>query len=143
MKTYSRSILYVSILTLLILASCSKDDPKVSKTDLLTSKAWKQTKVKAMGVEGEPDDCYKDNTYTYKTDKSYVEDEGATKCDPDDDQTTSGTWKFNSDETILTLTVGSDGLNISIDQTIVELSTSTLKVKYTIFDIEVEETYTH
>ena len=144
MKTITRSILFVSIAALLALSSCSKDDdPKASKTELLTAKAWKQTKIKALGVEGEPDACDKDDTYTFKTDKTFVQDEGATKCDSSDDQTTSGTWKFNGDETIITVSTEDSGITISYDETIVELSATTLKVKYTIFGIEIEETYGH
>lgn len=144
MKTYSRALLSLSFSLLLILSACKDDDdPKASKTELLTAKSWKMTKVKAMGVEGEPDACDKDDTYTYNTDKSYKQDEGATKCDSDDPQTLTGTWSFNSSETIITSTVVESGISISYDQEIIELSSSTLKVKYTIFGIEAEVTYSH
>ncbi len=146
MKTFSRSILFVSILALVAVATSCKDDdedPQASKTELLTAKSWKQTKIKAMGVEGEPDDCDKDDTYTFNKDKSYKQDEGATKCDPDDAQTINGTWEFNSGETSIKTTVTEGGISISFDQQILELTSSTLKVKYTIFDVEVEETFSH
>jgi hypothetical protein len=144
MKTITRSIVYLYIVALLALSSCGKDDdPIASKTDLLTAKAWKQTKIKVLGMEAEPDDCDKDNTYTFITDKTFVQDEGATKCDANDPQSSSGTWKFNTDETIVTVSATDGGITFSLDETILELSQTTLKVKYNLLGVDVEETYSH
>ena len=42
--------------------------------------------------------CEKDNTLRF-TSNTYTFDEGSTKCDEDDPQTETGTWKFIDNET--------------------------------------------
>lgn len=58
--------------------------------------------------------CYKDNLMTFKTNGTCVEDEGTVKCSASDPQTTSGTWLWNTNETILTVTQGTDVTSITI-----------------------------
>ena len=38
--------------------------------------------------------CFKDNTYTFKSDSTGIADNGPTKCNPTDPQTTPFTWSF-------------------------------------------------
>ncbi len=66
--------------------------------------------------------CRKDDLNIFETGGVYKEDEGPTKCDPSDPQQTTGTWSFNSDETVLTLV--SDGITTVINVT--EMSKSKL-----------------
>ena len=54
------------------------------------------------------DDCSKDDLIRFDAPNIYKEDEGATKCDPMDNQTTTGSWTWNTTETILTITTGTD-----------------------------------
>ncbi len=96
-----------------------------------------------MDIESEPVDCAKDDSYIFNKDKTSSQDEGATKCHPNDAQTKSGTWKFSSDETILTLTTGKGSSAFSIDEQILELSSSSLKLKYSILGFIIEEHYIH
>lgn len=109
------TILFLALSMAFTVTSCNKDDDdnstpsnnnpggsNLTKTEMLTAKKWKMT---ALTVDGQDfyalmDDCDKDDTHEFKTDGSYTYDEGATKCDPMDDQIISqSTWKFTDNET--------------------------------------------
>lgn len=123
--------------------SCGKDDPKPkTKTDIITAVTWKITKLKVDTDEGTPEACFADNEYTFQADGDYKELEN-TKCDPSDPSSTSGTWAFKTNETILTIsyTDPDSGFTLSIDKQILELTDTSLKVKYTFFGTTIEETY--
>lgn len=130
-------------------AACNKKDdnkdtnPSVTtktKTDYLTGGKWQQTAaVMSETVGGQTTDfdmyaqygdCVKDDFTTFSKDGKMVFDEGATKCDPTDDQTTEGTWKFIDNETKLVTT--EDGR--SDTATIKELTESVVKISYTLED---------
>lgn len=113
-----------------VLVSCSKDDPKTSKTDLI-SKTWKTTSFTIGGqdVFSLYDACEKDNLVIIAKDGKYKEDEGLTKCNPADPQIIdSGTWSFLENETKLKI-VYSD--SSSETYTITELTSTTLKLSIT------------
>jgi hypothetical protein len=105
MKTYSRSILYVSILTLLILASCSKDDDPATKTktDLLVQNTWKfkaalpSDDIGAQFIAA----FYQNSEYTFKKDKTYT---GSLLT-----ISISGKWEFAENEAQLILDKGDTG----------------------------------
>ena len=100
-------------------ASCKEEEPvPPTKTELLTAGPWIGSGLTANpGIDpfgtGTPitdlwasplvSACSKDDFTTYKVDGTYVTDDGATKCDPADPQTTSGTWSFASNETQLVM----------------------------------------
>lgn len=94
------------------LAGCKKNDSNgPSKTELLTSSTWVFDKAGLdVNKDGFADtsvppgyigDCDKDNTLTFKTDGTGVLDEGASKCDPGNPQTSPFTWSFKNGETVL------------------------------------------
>lgn len=106
-------ILCVGIATL---AACKKNDDKdnKSKTEYLTSGKWYASSgtvtYSAMGIDttvdlfASMDACDKDDFMEFKTNMSYLADEGATKCDPSDPQINeTGTWAFSNNESQLTL----------------------------------------
>jgi hypothetical protein len=137
-------LLIVSLFTLIV-SSCKKDDDP-SNTDKLTGKAWKITALKVdpainsggtmiTDLYAQTADCDKNNTLTFNVDKTYIEDEGATKCNPLDPQTTSGTWAFNSDETVLT----QDNTD---SYTILQNDGNVLKLSFTEVDAGITYTYT-
>ncbi|MFT3946026.1 MAG: hypothetical protein QM763_03550 [Agriterribacter sp.] len=120
-------------------ASCKKEDKK-SKTELLTAASWK---VKAtVAVSGSTsidlfstqDECYKDNLYSFKTDNTIVIDEGAKKCDEEDDQSYSADWSFAENETKLII----DEQNLTLES----LTASELKLSYTSTENDITYTYT-
>jgi hypothetical protein len=131
--------------------SCKKDDTP-SKKDLLTGKNWiltAETVSPAINFNGilitdlyaQMDDCTKDDISKFNADGTYTFEEGATKCDVNDPQVfDSGTWVFNSDQTILVLT---SPINGTINAEIIELTSSKCvisqestidNIKYTITD---------
>ncbi len=126
-------LLSIALLNI-FMAGCKKEETTVSKskTELLCAHYWKVVSLTVnppLDLDGSPvsdllsimDDCQKDDLVKYNTDKTLIFDEGATKCDPASPQTSSGTWSFNSDETILT--------EDDEDLTLVELNETTLKLK--------------
>ena len=120
----------------LFFVACDKDDNGANNTDNLTGSQWKITSSVAKftfnGVEQTVDvyaqlpACQKDNLVEFKTDGTFIADEGATKCSPNDPQEETGTWVFAQDETHIV--VVSDDLNF--DAEILELTDSRLRVKY-------------
>jgi hypothetical protein len=127
----------------LTFGSCKKDSEdeptSVSKTGLLTSSGWVMKSAEiVVGTQSQDmyswfDDCEKDDIIIFKTDKSIVEDEGATKCDPSDPQTTTdGTWALLNNDTELFLNFDDDD-----DDTVFKiktLSSTDLSVEVTEFD---------
>ena len=73
------------------------------------------------------DDCEKDDLINFSENGTYKDDEGATKCATSDPQTTTGTWVWNTNETIITVTTGTDVTSFDV---LVNDGT-TLKVKLT------------
>jgi outer membrane lipoprotein-sorting protein len=129
-----KKVLLSLVLLSLFVGGCKKEETTVpkSKTDLLCAHYWKAISINVnppIDLDGTPvsdllsimDDCQKDDLVKYNNDKTVIYDEGATKCYPNSPQTTSGTWSFNSDETILT--------EDDEDLTLVELNETTLKLK--------------
>ena len=132
------------LLSAVIFTGCEKDNdddnnnqPK-TKTELISASVWKfdNAKIDAdnNGI-GDLDlpagiitDCQKDNTLSFNANGSGVMDEGATKCDAADPQTTNFTWNFNGTETQVNFTAaiftgfGGDFKLISLTETELKLS---------------------
>jgi len=104
MKT---AILTSMCLLSLFITACKKEKSSKppTKTELITSKAWKYDKVTIAGQDagGQVPNCYKDNLYTLKTDKTGTIDESTDVCTP----STAGnfTWRFSSNEDSLILSM--------------------------------------
>jgi hypothetical protein len=131
-----KKIIAACIIATAAFAACKKSDKKDSGgSDALTGGKWQITSMKLSTPFGSQElmdtaqECEKDNFILFNTDKSLTMDEGATKCDPSDPQTTTdGTWDMPSSAK-LTLAGSSltEGFgNITFD--VKELSTTTLKV---------------
>lgn len=97
---------------IVLVASCSKKtETKKTNTDYLTQSVWKyDTAALDLNMDGTMDfalppgvleDCYKDNTITFQAGGTGTVDDGATKCNPGDPQTTAFSWTFQSNETVL------------------------------------------
>jgi hypothetical protein len=117
-----------------IYSSCKKNDytpptPK-TKTELLTLNSWKFRSATAGGSDASSylQACQKDNIYTFLTAGTGTTDEGPTKCNAGDPQTTNLTWNFAASETILHI---SSVLftNTSNDFTLISLSETELVVQ--------------
>jgi len=104
------------IITLTLLALSCKKDENLSKKELLIGKEWimtAQTVSPAMNIDGtlitglyaQYDPCDKDDIGKFNSNGSYTLEEGLTKCDVSNPQVyETGTWTFNSDETIIVMT---------------------------------------
>ncbi|MFL5741721.1 MAG: hypothetical protein ACJ75B_15955 [Flavisolibacter sp.] len=111
---------YLMAIALCLMISCKKsNNNEPSKTDTISEKPWK---FSSGGIDYNKDGtvdlnfstlaiippCVLDNTASFKSDGTGIADEGATKCDPANPQTSSFTWKFtNNDQSIQ---IGGNGL---------------------------------
>jgi hypothetical protein len=124
---------------LVTVSSCKKDDDDpATKTQTLSGKKFF---IKSMPVDPPVDvlgnlvddfitwmpDCSKDDFIIFNENGTFVNDEGATKCEPTDPQTENGTWVFLNNEKQIRLTVDGDAAQtMDID----ELTNSKLKFSY-------------
>jgi VCBS repeat-containing protein len=130
MKNFRLLFLLLVLVTAFVSCKKDKDPAPPTKTDLLTAKTWKistSTVNPAVdyGVVNQAGDtvvftvtdildfytkvgatCNNDNTIKFnKTPNSYTREDGATRCSPNVSVLETGTWTFNSDETVLALSV--------------------------------------
>lgn len=122
MKTEKIKFLPVAcLLSLLVFTGCKddKEDPPKpkSRTELLTAHQWVRQGWNispAIDFDGDGTQendlwpyvqtCNRDDFYFFTTSLVYTLEEGTTKCDENDPQVIeTGTWTWNSDETILTV----------------------------------------
>lgn len=110
-----KALSFALIASVMVLSSCQKEgsagsnSPK-TKTELITSAAWKYKEAKidtnndGIGDVAVPagviESCQTDNTITFSTGSGTV-NEGATKCDATDPQTIPFTWSFTNNETMI------------------------------------------
>lgn len=150
MKTISLKTLVVLLGTcaLFTTSSCKKDDDAgPDKVKILTDGQWQLTAMTAdpaidwfgtpvTNVYAQLPACIKDDLTIFKPNGTVNFDEGPSKCEPNDPQTTTGTWTFNTTLTILSVT--QDGETESWD--VSELKGNTFKAEYKI--VEGGVTYT-
>lgn len=110
---------------LIMIGSCKKEDDAQTPKDFLTAKeCWKLTKFELKDGAGNYNDvstefigtypCVIDNCYKFSVDGNFEQNEGATKCDPSDEQVfKNGTWKLSGDYKQLTWSV--DGNTNTLD----------------------------
>jgi triacylglycerol esterase/lipase EstA (alpha/beta hydrolase family) len=127
---FSKKIILFAFAAMAALSSCTKDDAAADNTALLTTGKWKITAETTAGVNTftTKPACEKDNTFAFATDGKVAFDEGATKCDPTDPQTSTGTWAFSGTEKKKVILTES-GFAITCD--ITELTATSLKWSYT------------
>jgi hypothetical protein len=139
--------LLLCVLGVAALGACKKNNetsPETSRTELLTAKNWRLAAAtitadsKTTDEYAASDACERDNFIKFNSNNTVVVDEGANRCDPSNAQTQTSTWDFNNDQTKLSIPVYA-GLTIAAD--IVELSATTLHVRYTDTSSAPTETY--
>lgn len=106
MKKIALPLLVILIVT--VFTSCKKDDdtttPSTPNTfELLTAKTWITTDatLKGVNVFATLETCYSDNIYYFIVDGTFITDEGATKCNANDEQFIKGTWELTENNTKL------------------------------------------
>lgn len=89
--------------------SCDKEDnpQQKTKTELLVSGSWKLKAATLGGADAMSyiQDCQKDNIITFSANGNGIAAEGLTKCNSGDPDNVSFTWSFQSNETILNVSV--------------------------------------
>jgi len=96
-------ILFTSVLT----TSCNKNDsPAPTNTDYIIKAAWKFDKATSGGADVSAfiNACYIDNVMTFQGNGNATFDEGATKCNAADPQTTNFNWNFTNNGSTLNVT---------------------------------------
>lgn len=135
-------------LVMVFMSSCEKDEdspedtPKTT-TEYLTAGYWNVTAMTISpginfgGIEitdfyAQQDECTKDDLTKFNSDGTITDDEGATKCDPNDPQITNdGTWVLSDDNSSLTMSYpGEDALTMNI----IQLDGSVFKGNYIIVE---------
>ena len=92
-------------------AACKKshnDTPQKTKTELITQSNWKFDHATATccgDISSQLPACKKDDILTFASNGTGVDDEGATKCNAGDPQSSNFTWNFASNETMLHISV--------------------------------------
>ena len=140
-----KKLLLSSLTLCALLSSCTKEDKKSGSSSAtaktIADKKWQLSAhvFTYMGVENNGyallSDCQKDNLMTFKSDNTNELDEGATKCSSSAPQTrVEGKWELRAGDTEIFLSDLSSSSPYGISQislTIIEATSSTLKVKYT------------
>jgi len=125
-KIYLLALMMVAVSTLILDGCKKKDDDDPTRMELFTNKNWKTTAwtsdpainingVLVTNVYNQLAACVKDDLDRFATNGIYTFDEGASKCNVNDPQTVSGTWAFNSNQTIVTVTVGGNSISYNIE----------------------------
>jgi Lipocalin-like domain len=123
-----------ALLFALIFTSC-KDSGPATLTETLAANPWKITASNYDEDGPGPivsvnnlDDCEKDNTFVFKSDKTVTINAGAIKCNPSDAATESATWVLSADEKTLTLVPSA--LPIQLVYTVLSFTETEIKVSY-------------
>ena len=93
-------------LTSLIFSNCNKNDnPPPSNTDYIIKAAWKFDKATSGGTDVSAfiQSCYKDNVMSFLATGNGTFDEGASKCNSADPQSTNFTWNFTDNGNTLNI----------------------------------------
>jgi hypothetical protein len=106
MKKILLTIPVLAVVVLII--SCSSDEPALSQTELLTRTAWvssaKTISPALLGLTNimmlEPT-CMQDNSFTFSADGNFIVNEETEKCSPETNFET--TYTLNTDVTTITL----------------------------------------
>ena len=135
-------LIILSVITLTY--SCKKEESEPTPQDYLTAGQWKMTgimvdpPIDVLGVQISDvwdyvPACQKDNLVTFQSDGTIIEDEGDSKCLPDDPQTTTdGTWSLTTDGKTLIINLPDQDTQLV---TITTLNETTL-IGETVYDIE-------
>ncbi|MBS1654066.1 MAG: lipocalin family protein [Bacteroidetes bacterium] len=106
MKNHLPALITCLLIISFYLTDCKKSGTQTAqktKTDLLTQASWKFSAATVSGVDASSylQPCQKDNIYTFVAAGTGTLDEGTTKCNSGDAQTSPFTWNFASSETVL------------------------------------------
>ena len=130
------TILFLAVATPMFYTGCSKKDPEPTRTELLTSMTWTFSGVAVTGTA-------LDGVYTSAYSTAYADSEITFNTD----NTTSwivltipleGEWIWSADETVIQYTQSA----ITQEWSVIELTSTTLKISFTDSTINGTTTYT-
>lgn len=130
----------------LTLQSCKKD-PTVN--EMLIDADWHMTaltinpaiivnNVAITDYYSQLYDYDKDNTLRFRTDGTYISDEGALKEHPSDPQTKQGSWLLSTTEDMITVWVGED----TISYNLLKITEDLMRLSYSHRDTATQINYT-
>lgn len=129
-----KALIFVFLGSSLIFSSCKKDsDP--TKKEMIVGKNWVVTAftvdpaypIIGNNLYNQIAACTKDDITKFAADGKATFDEGASKCQVTDPQTTTGSWAFNTNETVLSVTTAN---NKTTSLTIKTLTSSKIAGNY-------------
>src|SRR5690606_26096511 len=98
----------ISMMMVLIIAvsACNKDEKHLTKGQWVLKGMTISPPVMGFSdIYSTMEACSKDDFIIFKEEGTYVVDEGPTKCDDNDPQTTTGTWSLDKEDKNLYLTI--------------------------------------
>jgi Lipocalin-like domain len=111
MQPKTKLLLLTSIIIMVVLFACKKEDHPKTKSELLTTGEWKMTSFTVsppVDLDGDGivdsdiystyDACLKDDYYVFKNNGTMDINEGSTKCNPSDSQVETVNWAFVNGE---------------------------------------------
>ncbi|MEQ9405915.1 MAG: hypothetical protein RIM99_20150 [Cyclobacteriaceae bacterium] len=103
----------LKILPLLILfCSCYENTPEPANKPYLIAgnsefgKTWSISQIEVELGTLTPRPCVTDNFITYFPNGNYEINEGASKCTPNDPPAVVGSWSMNTEQTLVSVTIG-------------------------------------
>ncbi|HWB24657.1 MAG TPA: lipocalin family protein [Chitinophagaceae bacterium] len=132
-----RKTLACVVLAGITIVACQKSNNSQNDVTILTSGKWQISDASvtipgsgvSLDVYDSIPDCVKDNFYIFASEGTATIDEGATKCDSSDPQTTTGNWKLLENNTKLQTIDPLTGA--SADLTLLEINSNDMKVQDT------------
>lgn len=126
-----KKITYFALMLMLasLVFSCKKKDPEPTPQQKVTGN-WRLTfaRITVDGVSENGQPCELDNTFNFQASGAFTIDEGATKCDPSDPQTSTGTWSITADGKTMNINDSNSG-GISVAFEVLELTSKVMRIK--------------
>ncbi|GAB4132779.1 MAG: hypothetical protein Fur0027_20560 [Raineya sp.] len=125
-----KKITYLALMLMIasLVFSCKKKDPEPSPRQKIIGK-WRMISGSTTvgGITTPAEACELDNITEFKTGDIYTIDEGPTKCEPTDPQTTTGPYSLNEAGTLLNITETTIGISVAFE--VLELTTTRLRIR--------------
>ena len=123
-----KNLLVVAIVaTMSLLFNCGKSDPAPTKIDLITrANGWSITSAKLNGAETITA-CRGDDVFTFLKNKTFTLSFGSNHCDSNEVTETNSWDIYGTNESLLNVHTA----NSNVDYTIVELTSTSLKITLT------------
>ena len=113
MKNTHKITAFILFAAALAMMGCKKD--KLTSSEILTAgTCWKMVLLEgydtanSLWVSVPIEACAADNCFVFNADQTLIVEEGLTKCDPADAQSSKGSWSLSEDERKLSMSDDGD-----------------------------------